>query len=96
MGELSTDQLARLNFLMQELFQKRDVSVIDEVFTLFDRNGNGEIEVSELRTVMSQAPGGGGGITLEDAVNRFIQEADTNKNGTVDLTEFIEFLKKQL
>lgn len=95
MGELSTDQLARLNFLMQELFQKSDVSVIDEIFTLFDRNGNGEIEVSELRTVMAQAPGGGG-ITLEDAVNRFIQEADTNKNGTVDLTEFIEFLKKQL
>lgn len=91
MGELSADQLARLNGLMAAFYERRDDSKLSEIFALFDRNGNGKIEASELQAVMSQVSGE---RVPESEVSDMLQEADSNKNGVIELSEFIEVMKK--
>ena len=89
--ELPADQLERLNSLMEAFYSNRDDSKLTEIFSIFDRNGNGRIEAGELQTVMSQVSG----ETVSTAeVNDMLAEADTNKNGVIELNEFIEIMKK--
>ncbi|OMJ88443.1 hypothetical protein SteCoe_9669 [Stentor coeruleus] len=91
MVELSADQLAKLNTLMAAFYDRRDDSKLPEIFNLFDRNGNGRIEASELQVVMSQVSGE---AVPESEVNDMLSEADINKNGVLELSEFIEIMKK--
>ncbi|OMJ78225.1 hypothetical protein SteCoe_22028 [Stentor coeruleus] len=91
MVELSADQLAKVNTLMAAFYDRRDDSKLPEIFSLFDRNGNGRIEASELQVVMSQVSGE---AVPESEVNEMLLEADINKNGVLELSEFIEIMKK--
>ena len=91
MSELTPEQLAHLNNLMLVFYESNDDSKLPEIFALFDRNGNGRIEAAELKCVMSQVSG----EKIPDSeIADMIQEADTNKNGVVELNEFIEIMKK--
>jgi calmodulin len=91
MSELSAEQLARLNSLMDAFYNERNDSVLSEVFQLFDRNGNGRLEASELQTVMSQVSGE---RVPQSEIQDMIAEADSNKNGVIELNEFINIMKK--
>lgn len=91
MSELSQEQLDRLNALMEEFYTARNDSLLSEIFSFFDRNSNGRIEASELQLVMSQVSGE---RVPESEVRDMINEADTNKNGVIELNEFIEIMKK--
>ena len=92
MAELTEDQLTRLNELMQDFYDNKDDSKLPEIFSHFDRNGNGRIEASELKTVLSQISGE---KVSENEVLEMIREADINKNGVIEVNEFIEIMKKQ-
>lgn len=91
MSELPPQQLANLNELMIAFYEGNDDSKLTEIFALFDRNGNGRIEAAELQCVMSQVSG----EKIPDSeIADMIQEADTNKNGVIELNEFIVIMKK--
>ena len=91
MSELTQAQLERLGNLMEAFYKRGDDSAANEIFSLLDRNGNGRIDATELKTVMSQIAGE---TVPDDEVAEMLNEADTNKDGVIQLSEFIEVMKK--
>ncbi|PAA91558.1 hypothetical protein BOX15_Mlig001728g1 [Macrostomum lignano] len=63
-----------------------------ETFNMFDKNGNGEIEVNELRTVIQCL----GQNPTEKDVQLMIQEYDLNKDGTINFEEFCQMMKNRI
>jgi calmodulin len=88
---LSAEKLEKLNLLLNAFMKEEDDSKAGEIFELFDLDGNGTIESSELQTVLSQVLGE---RLTSDEVSELILEADTNKNGVIEINEFIEILKQ--
>lgn len=84
-------KLERIDALKEAFFNERDDSKLAEMFALLDKNGNGSIEASELRSFF---PTEGRFAMPQEDMDQFIQAADTNKNGSIDLTEFSDFFKK--
>lgn len=62
-----------------------------EAFKLFDKDGNGTIELDELRQVMCSL----GQSPTESELNQIIADADMDGDGTIDFDEFIEMMNKQ-
>ena len=58
-----------------------------QAFKYFDENGNGVIEVNELRTALTD-----GAHITEDLVMEIMKEADKNHDGQIDLNEFEDLL----
>lgn len=89
--KLNSHQLRILRAVMDEFFRKRDDSHLRQMFSMFDRDGNGKLEASELKSVMEQ-------ITkeklTEEQVKELMTEADTNENGTIEFSEFAEIMIK--
>jgi Ca2+-binding EF-hand superfamily protein len=52
--KLNSHQLRILRAVMDEFFRKRDDSHLRQMFSMFDRDGNGKLEASELKSVMEQ------------------------------------------
>ena len=90
MGELNEENLGRLRSLI-DAFEGGDDTAAPQIFSLIDRNSNGRLETEELRTVMSQVAGE---KLTESDISEMIEEADSNKNGVIELNEFIDVLKK--
>ncbi|GME33186.1 Calmodulin [Neofusicoccum parvum] len=63
---------------------------IREIFNVFDRDGSGTINSSELRHVMKAI----GENLTDDEIDDLIREADVDGNGTIDYDEFARFFKK--
>ncbi|XP_076958044.1 putative calcium-binding protein CML23 [Bidens hawaiensis] len=62
----------------------------EKVFHKFDVNGDGKISISELGSILSAL----GSATPEDELKVVMNEIDTDKDGFIDLQEFIEFQKR--
>ena len=58
-----------------------------EALKLFARDGNGTIELDELRQVMCSLG--------QSELNQIIADADMDGDGTIDFDEFIEMMDKQ-
>jgi calmodulin len=55
-----------------------------EVFSMFDRDGDGTVDATELGVVMGSL-----GVNPSDAeIQQMIEEVDTDGNGTIDFGEF--------
>ena len=68
-----------------------DVDVIrleKHIFRLFDRDGNGYIDMKELRMVITRI---GQPLTAEDA-DELMQGADLDGNGKLDYNEFARMI----
>ena len=61
-----------------------------DAFKLFDADGNGHIDAAELQDVLKKI---GIEATIEQA-KEMIAEVDTDKNGTIELNEFITMMEK--
>jgi len=61
-----------------------------DAFKLFDADGNGHIDAAELQDVLKKI---GIEATIEQA-KEMIAEVDTDKNGTIELAEFITMMEK--
>jgi Ca2+-binding EF-hand superfamily protein len=90
---LTEGQLEQIEFSLRSLATGWDESQVSIVFDLLDRDGNGTISSTELRTVMVQIEGVEFG---EKTAKDWIQEADTNGDGVIQLTEFFEFIRKNV
>ena len=56
-----------------------------EVFDCFDKDGNGEIDVEELRYIFEKLH-----VEIDDEqLGSLIQQVDTDQNGIIDFDEFL-------
>ncbi|EGR27507.1 protein kinase domain protein [Ichthyophthirius multifiliis] len=63
---------------------------IEKAFKIFDQDGNGFIEKSELQMIM-------GGTDLDEQTwQEILKESDTNNDGKISQQEFIELLVKKI
>lgn len=58
-----------------------------KVFEKFDRNGDGKIDLEEIKEAL-------GGISDDFVLIKMIEEADTNRDGVVDIQEFLHHMGK--
>ena len=61
-----------------------------EAFKIFDRNKNGYIEKSELKSVTTTM----GQCLTDEEFAEFWREADVNNDGKLDYDEFIKIIQK--
>ncbi|KAA6389369.1 MAG: putative calmodulin 1b [Streblomastix strix] len=65
---------------------EQEILELREAFSLFDRDGSGQIDESELKAVMNDCLG----LKMTDKeVKDMISEIDRNKNGQIDFDEFL-------
>lgn len=85
----SPSWLDRSKLLVCSLFLMNDGQIeefdkVEEAFKLMDLDKDGFITKTELRQMMSKF----GEILTDEELNAMIDEADTNKDGKVDINEF--------
>ena len=68
-----------------------DESNLEVVFKILDRNGDGAIQGEELKAIAMQVFNEN---FSDDEVQEKINKADTNGDGVIQLSEFIEVIKK--
>ncbi|KAH6664159.1 EF-hand protein [Halenospora varia] len=67
---------------------QEEISTFKEAFSLFDKDGNGEITAKELGTVMKSLGLNASDSELQDMIN----EADADNDGTIDFPEFLTLM----
>lgn len=75
-------------------FSLTDKELLDfvDAFKMFDKNGDGAIDKSELRTVMASL----GMNPTQREVEEMVREADTvNADGLIEFEEFVAFMKNR-
>jgi len=63
-----------------------------EVFSLFDKDGDGTINTTELGTVMRAL----GQNPTEQEIEQMIEEVDVDGNGEIDFDEFCNLMIKKM
>lgn len=78
-----------LDILKKEFERKTFVAKARAVFDMFDVDGSGEIEASELSQIITQITG----VTPTEAVlQQLLEQIDTDGNNLVDFDEFLACL----
>lgn len=88
---LTEQQLTELQEAFQALYVEWDDSKVSVIFNILDRDGNGTISSTELKTVLSQVHGPELGV---DIAKELFEEADANRDGVIQLNEFFEVIRK--
>ncbi|GLI63931.1 hypothetical protein VaNZ11_007072 [Volvox africanus] len=83
-------QLAHVWYSMLQDLTDED-EMLKRAFQFFDKDGNGEISVQELRTTMHEL----GDLLTDEEINAFMEILDVNNDGAVGYTEFLAMLKTQ-
>ncbi|XP_076901571.1 putative calcium-binding protein CML23 [Bidens hawaiensis] len=63
---------------------------VEKVFNKFDANGDGQIDITELGSVL----GALGSATPEEELKAVMAEIDTDGDGVIDIHEFAEFQRR--
>merc|ERR1712000_241224 len=87
----TTPPLSRF-FTMADSLTEEQVSEFKEAFSLFDKDGDGQITTKELGTVMRSL----GQNPTEAELKDMIDEVDTDQNGTIDFPEFLTMMAKKM
>ena len=64
---------------------------LKEAFLVFDKDHSGKITSTELKAALTKY----GEMLTEDQVKEFIEDADTNGDGELDIYELTKFLLRQ-
>ncbi|CAB9503416.1 Troponin C, isoform [Seminavis robusta] len=91
-GSISRQEFAEFyrDHIMIELDDHNLHKLAKEMFGLLDADGNGEVTLTELKTVLDSYQVG---MTLED-IAELINEIDEQENGTISEHETVHLLKK--
>ena len=85
-GTISFDEFVKAAIDKQKLLTEEKLKA---AFSLFDMNGDGDIEAKELQEVMGE------NIDIEDNIwAKIIEEVDLDGNGVIDFEEFKDMMKK--
>lgn len=76
---------------MKNYYDTNNEEVLVDIFKIFDRDGNGYINTNEVRVLMEAVSCG---MVDENAVQTLMADADTNRDGVIDMKEFIAVMKK--
>ncbi|KAL5627521.1 hypothetical protein BROUX41_003674 [Berkeleyomyces rouxiae] len=71
---------------------EEQVSEFKEAFSLFDKDGDGQITTKELGTVMRSLGQNPSESELQDMIN----EVDADNNGTIDFPEFLTMMARKM
>ncbi|EMR67428.1 putative calmodulin protein [Eutypa lata UCREL1] len=77
---------------MAETLTEEQVSEFKEAFSLFDKDGDGQITTKELGTVMRSLGQNPSESELQDMIN----EVDADNNGTIDFPEFLTMMARKM
>ncbi|KAG6487705.1 hypothetical protein ZIOFF_056300 [Zingiber officinale] len=77
---------------MAEMLSEEQVAEFKEAFSLFDKDGNGNITTSELGNVMRSL----GQNPTEAELKEMIKVADVDGSGTMDFKEFLNMMAHKL
>lgn len=66
------------------------LSFLREAFKIFDRDGNGFIDMAELRHIITRL----GDILSPQEADEFMREADLNGDGKLDYDEFLKYMRE--
>ena len=69
-----------------------DVEAVRKAFALFDKDGSGTLEASEVAAILTNT-GGGRPLSAEEAQG-VINELDANGDGVLDVEEMITKIKR--
>eukprot|EP00198_Chlamydomonas_reinhardtii_P000951 XP_001690286.1 predicted protein [Chlamydomonas reinhardtii] len=83
-------QLAHVWYSMLQDLTDED-EILKRAFQFFDKDGNGEISVQELKTTMHEL----GDLLSEEEIAAFMAIMDVNNDGVIGYTEFLATLKTQ-
>ena len=70
---------------------EEQIAEYKEAFSLFDKDGDGTITTKELGTVMRSLGQNPTEVELQDMIN----EVDTDRNGTLDFSEFLAMMARK-
>lgn len=88
--ELTIGQLAHVWYsMLQDLTDEEEI--LKRAFQFFDKDGNGEISVQELKTTMHEL----GDLLSEEEIHAFMAIMDVNNDGVIGYNEFLDTLKTQ-
>ncbi|KMU86505.1 calmodulin [Coccidioides immitis H538.4] len=77
---------------MADSLTEEQVSEYKEAFSLFDKDGDGQITTKELGTVMRSLGQNPSESELQDMIN----EVDADNNGTIDFPEFLTMMARKM
>ena len=85
-GSISFDEFLKAAIDKKKILTEEKLRA---AFSLFDRNGDGDIEAKELKEVIGDENNTGDNIWL-----KMIEEVDLDGNGVIDFDEFKTMMKK--
>merc|ERR1712224_1128057 len=77
---------------MADSLTEEQVSEFKEAFSLFDKDGDGQITTKELGTVMRSLGQNPSESELQDMIN----EVDADGSGAIDFPEFLNLMAKKM
>ncbi|KAL2218224.1 calmodulin-like protein [Thermoascus aurantiacus ATCC 26904] len=84
--------LPRSPTYLADSLTEEQVSEFKEAFSLFDKDGDGQITTKELGTVMRSLGQNPSESELQDMIN----EVDADNNGTIDFPEFLTMMARKM
>jgi Ca2+-binding EF-hand superfamily protein len=85
MAALSDAEVTRIRELLASYYGNNDDSVINELFTIIDRDGSGSLEADELAPIIAAVTGKD---VPAEKVEEIIKAADSDGNSTIEPGEF--------
>jgi Ca2+-binding EF-hand superfamily protein len=92
---LTEEQLTAFVTSMLAFVMEGDESVLEDMFKVLDRNGDGTVSRTELKTVMSGVAATAGEKITEAQVDEALAEADANGDGQIQKSEFVNVMKRK-
>merc|ERR1712222_232143 len=77
---------------MADQLTEEQIAEFKEAFSLFDKDGDGQITTKELGTVMRSLGQNPSESELQDMIN----EVDADNNGTIDFPEFLTMMARKM
>lgn len=90
-GQLDYDEFVNFMLILREHegFSSAEQQETENVFTKFDADGSGEIEVMELNNIFQYL----GSVIRIEEVNKLLLKVDFNGSGSLDLREFRRLMR---